>query len=326
LSARTQPSVHRSRIVLAVVALLAVLLTLTGCKGTDASTSFSPTPTSDLAAVVVKGVDGDKPQVTVPTPFSVPATDRRVITQGTGPTVAAGQRVTVQYLGINGTDGKEFDSSYGQGPTSFVLDPTNNIKGLVDALVGTPVGSRLLLAVPPQDAYGLRGRPAAGIGPTDTLVIVVDVKAAKNVLTRATGKAVPPKAGLPTVTLDASGKPKVVLPATAAPTTLVAQPLIVGAGAKVDKGQQITVRYTGWIWPGGRQFDSSWDRKVPASFQIGVGAVLAGWDDGLIGQTVGSQMLLVIPPDKGYGAVGKTDAGIKGTDTLVFVVDILDAA
>ena len=55
-------------------------------------------------------------------------------------------------------------------------------------------------------------------------------------------------------------------------------------------------------------------------------ASVAGWDEGLVGQPVGSQVLLVIPPDKGYGAAGSPQAGISGTDTLVFVVDILDAA
>ena len=53
--------------------------------------------------------------------------------------------------------------------------------------------------------------------------------------------------------------------------------------------------------------------------------MIAGWDEGLVGQTVGSQVLLVVPPDKGYGKDGQPSAGIKGTDTLVFVVDILDA-
>ena len=79
----------------------------------------------------------------------------------------------------------------------------------------------------------------------------------------------------------------------------------------------------GIIWPGGKQFDSSWDKGAPASFGIGVGQVIAGWDEGLVGRPVGSQVLLVIPPDKGYGAQGQGQ--IKGTDTLVFVVDILDA-
>ena len=79
------------------------------------------------------------------------------------------------------------------------------------------------------------------------------------------------------------------------------------------------------IWAGGKQFDSSWDRGQPASFPIGTDKVLPGWDEGLVGQTVGSQVLLVVPPDKGYGSAGEPNAGISGTDTLVFVIDILDA-
>ena len=67
------------------------------------------------------------------------------------------------------------------------------------------------------------------------------------------------------------------------------------------------------------------DRGTPIEVAIGTGAVIAGWDEGLVGQTVGSQILLVVPPDKGYGTTGSSDGGIKGTDTLVFVVDILDA-
>ena len=76
----------------------------------------------------------------------------------------------------------------------------------------------------------------------------------------------------------------------------------------------------------GRVFDSSWSRGQPAQFPIGTGQVVAGWDEGLVGQTVGSQVLIVVPPDKGYGVAGESQAGITGTDTLVFVVDILGAA
>ena len=79
------------------------------------------------------------------------------------------------------------------------------------------------------------------------------------------------------------------------------------------------------IYRTGKQFDSSWDRGAPADFAIGTGKVIPGWDAGLVGQTVGSQVLLVVPPDQGYGASGNSQAGISGTDTLVFVVDILDA-
>ena len=64
------------------------------------------------------------------------------------------------------------------------------------------------------------------------------------------------------------------------------------------------------------------DRAVAAA---GGAVALVGWDEGLVGQTVGSQILLVVPPDKGYGTSGSSDGTIKGTDTLVFVVDILNA-
>ena len=106
---------------------------------------------------------------------------------------------------------------------------------------------------------------------------------------------------------------------------LVSQALIKGTGPVVAAGQTITVHYTGVIWGSGKQFDSSWDRGSPVNFVIGKSQVIPGWDEGLVGQTVGSQVLLVVPPDKGYGTAGQSSAGISGTDTLVFVVDILDA-
>ena len=306
---------------------LAVLSTA-GC-GSSAPTSTVSSSSSavgaDLTSVSVTGAAGTKPTVKMPTPFSVKETTKLVLTKGTGPVAAAGQKATVDYTGFNGADGKEFDTSLGAGkkPPSFLLDPAQTLPGLVKGIVGQNVGSRLLLAIPPADAYGTQGVQSAGIGPTDTILIVVDIKGVKNVLPKASGAAVAPKQGLPTVKLAANGKPTITLPGGNPPAQLVVQPLITGTGPKVAKGQQITVHYTGVIWPGGKQFDSSWDRGQPSSFGIGVGQVIAGWDEGLVGQPVGSQVLLVIPPDKGYGAQGKGD--IKGTDTLVFVVDILDA-
>ena len=126
--------------------------------------------------------------------------------------------------------------------------------------------------------------------------------------------------------LASNGKPTITVPSgAAAPTQLVVQPLIKGDGPVVKSGQTVSVQYTGVIWDTGKQFDSSWDRGSPFETAIGTQSVIAGWDEGIVGQTVGSQVLLVVPPDKGYGAAGQSSAGIKGTDTLVFVVDILAA-
>jgi peptidylprolyl isomerase len=125
------------------------------------------------------------------------------------------------------------------------------------------------------------------------------------------------------VKLASTGKPTIKVPKKTAPTQLVVQPLIKGTGSVVKAGQTISVQYTGVIWDTNKKFDSSWDRGQATDFPIGSGQVISGWDEGLVGQTVGSQVLLVVPPDKGYGAQGQAQAGIKGTDTLVFVVDML---
>lgn len=307
-----------------LIGLLAATL-LAGCASASSGAAALPTPVTSLDAVTVSGDAGAQPVVDFGRPFTATKTDRRILAPGKGAGVVAGQRVSVNYVGVNGTDGKVFDTSYGKAPVTFLIDPKKVIKGFADGLVGVPVGSRVLLAIPPADGYGIQGQPAAGIGPTDTLIFVIDVKSANQVLTRATGTKVPPKAGLPTVKLAANGKPAIAVPGGKPPAGLVVQPLIVGKGPKVVAKQTITVHYTGVIWPGGKQFDSSWDKGAPAQFPIGAGQVIAGWDEGLVGKTVGSQVLLVVPPDKGYGAVGNPQAGIKGTDTLVFVVDILDA-
>ncbi len=120
-----------------------------------------------------------------------------------------------------------------------------------------------------------------------------------------------------TITVPKGAKP---------PTKTVVQPLITGSGPKVTKGQTVRVTYTGALYRNGEVFDSSASHpeKPYFEFPIGQGQVIKGWDSGLIGQTVGSRVLLVIPPADGYGAAGSGDK-IKGTDTLVFVVDILAA-
>ena len=118
---------------------------------------------------------------------------------------------------------------------------------------------------------------------------------------------------------------KVLTAKVTAPKTLQVKALIKGSGAVVKKGQNLAVQYTGVIWRTGKVFDSSWSRNMPLTTVIGEGQVIKGWDTGLVGQTVGSRVLLVIPPADGYGSAGASTAGIKGTDTLVFVVDILAA-
>jgi peptidylprolyl isomerase len=122
-------------------------------------------------------------------------------------------------------------------------------------------------------------------------------------------------------------KPAVTVPDQPAPATLSKQVLVQGTGATVVKGDTLIANYSGQTWAAksGKPnvFDSSFDRGTPAAFQIGVGSVIPGWDKTLVGQKIGSRLLLTIPPADGYGASGQSSANISGTDTLVFVVDVV---
>jgi peptidylprolyl isomerase len=303
-------------------ALLLVVTTALSVGLGAAAVSVVATPagaaTDPLSAVKVSTDTASKPTVKFSTPFAIKKTADSTVAAGTGAALAAGQTITFDYVLVDGRTGKQVQ-------TSLVLDAAKTNKQLVTALTGKTVGSRVLLAIAPKDGLAKK-ITAKNVKKDDTLLFVVDVKGVRTPLARATGDAVAPVAGLPTVTLADNGKPTITIPSgVAAPTSLVVQPLIKGTGPVVQAGQTISVHYTGVIYDGGKQFDSSWDRGTPADFVIGKGQVIPGWDEGLVGQTVGSQVLLVIPPDKGYGTQGQSSAGIKGTDTLVFVVDILDA-
>ena len=300
----------------------------------DATVGAPAEDDPSLDAIEVTGRVGRNIEVQIDDTYSTDTTYRRILEEGDGDPIEAGQSVSFQNVAVNGRDGTEFDNSYeaegGTGAPTVVMDETQVIPGLVRGLLDVPVGSRVVIAVSPEDGFQAQGCiPDLGVEADDTVIFVVDVVDAvtpAEPLARAEGTPVDPEPGLPTVELDDTGKPTITIQDGEPPTELVVQPLIEGDGPEVQAGQTLTAHYTGIIWESGEQFDSSWDRGEPSDFQIGVGGVIPGWDEGLVGQKVGSQILLVIPPEQGYGEQGNPDAGISGTDTLVFVVDILAAA
>ncbi|HET8948939.1 MAG TPA: FKBP-type peptidyl-prolyl cis-trans isomerase, partial [Solirubrobacteraceae bacterium] len=95
-----------------------------------------------------------------------------------------------------------------------------------------------------------------------------------------------------------------------------------GTGAEAKAGSNVTVQYVGTSFKNGRQFDASWDRGEPFSFQLGAGSVIPGWDQGVQGMKVGGRRQLVIPPDLAYGPQGSPPA-IGPNETLVFVIDLV---
>ena len=122
---------------------------------------------------------------------------------------------------------------------------------------------------------------------------------------------------------NASDKPVVVIPEGAAPTELTMEDLIVGEGTEAVAGKIVDVHYVGVAWSTKAQFDASWDRGDEFQFALGAGQVIAGWDRGVQGMKVGGRRRLTIPSDLGYGARGAGGL-IKGGETLVFVVDLLN--
>jgi peptidylprolyl isomerase len=121
----------------------------------------------------------------------------------------------------------------------------------------------------------------------------------------------------------AAEKPHVYVPAgEAPPTELVIEDLEVGDGPEATDGQQVEVHYVGSSWRTRKQFDASWDRGTPFSFELGQGRVIQGWDRGVAGMKVGGRRRLVIPPNLAYGKQG-AGRQIGPDETLVFVVDLL---
>lgn len=301
------------------VPLLAVLA-LAGCG--SATSSSSP-------SVSVKGQFGTSPTVTIPKATASKTLVTKTLVKGNGPALTKTDAFVGNYAVYiwSGKTSKLAESTFAS--KSPALFSGQLLPGLESALEGKKMGSRVLAVIPPADGYGKSGNSQAGVTANDTLVFVVDMikEFANNA--SATGSQVSSGGGsLPTVTAKAGVAPTITIPKSAKPPKgLVTKTLIKGSGPVVTKGQTVVTQYVGEIWRTGKVFDSSWSRDEPFGFTIGAtpSQVITGWDKGLVGQTVGSRVMLVVPPADGYGKTGSSQAGIKGTDTLVFVVDILGA-
>jgi peptidylprolyl isomerase len=312
--------VRRISAALGTIALLASLAAC-GDKSDDAG------DTSGLGAVTVTGDFGKAPAVVWNGQATTDTLASTTLIEGEGETIANGDTVKVDLWIGNGFSQAQAYSSWKNGKSETIKLTDQVSKGILDAIVGHEVGSRVLVVAPPADAFGDQGQASLGIGNSDDVVFVVDIDAKIVVLDGPQGAEQTPPPGAPKLVEKndvPTGFDFSASPATPAKKLQVFT-LIKGDGAKVEKGQTITVNYLGAIYGTDKVFDQSYD-GTPASFSIGTGAVIKGWDDALVGRPIGSRVILSIPPDLGYGDAGQSGAGIKGTDTLVFVVDILSAS
>lgn len=293
---------------------------------TDSATP-TPTPsptipvTSSLDGITVTGKRLETPKVEFDKPLRIDQTRFEVLEPGEGPKASEDGMVTVHYYGVNGRTGEVFDESISKGaPVTFPLNQV--IAGFKKGLTGQQPGSRVLIAVPGEDGYDESYKIDPQFAPDgyelfDTLLFVVDVIDVS--LTEPAGTVVTPPAGLPTVT-PGTGKPTVTIPASAAPSAMAAQTLIEGTGRKVEDGDTILARYVGYSWKTGELFDDGF--ATPTSEQLA--NLIPGWTKGLKGKTVGSRVLLVLPPADGFPE-GANNPPVEKGDTVVYVVDLLFA-
>ncbi|WP_170154377.1 FKBP-type peptidyl-prolyl cis-trans isomerase [Protaetiibacter intestinalis] len=316
---------------LPALTVAALAVALVGCAAdsepapTDTSTPdarecTASGPVSD--SVKVTGDIGTLPTVEFDAPLELDETQRTVVIEGDGEPTPYGSVVTVDYSFYNGTTGEAIESTnFTEGEQAvFVVDETKLLSGLLKTVECTPVGSRVTGVVPAADAFGDDGLEDYGISGGDSLVFVVDIVDA---VTRAWGDPQEAPAGFPTVELDESGAPSVTIPDDfTLPTTSQSAVLIKGDGAEVAATDSVYIQYYGLDAETGEVFDQTWDG---APYGGSASGFITGFTNALVGQTVGSQFIVVIPPAEGYGEAGGDNTSQLAGKTLIFVVDVLAA-
>lgn len=304
---------------LALVASSALVLTLTACSSDSSGGNCEPLATSGSAVdkIKVEGGFGAKPTVEFATPLRAEKTERKVLVNGSGMPANLGDLVTFDYSLYNGDTGEELPGTAydGSDAPQVSLSEDGLLPGLLKALTCSTPGSQVVAALSPADLQ-IDGQALQGLEKDASLVLVADI--VSTTMGKANGTPQPPVDGMPTVVLAEDGTPGVTIPKTDTPTELEVAVLKKGDGEKVTKDSTVLVHYSGYLWKDGSLFDSSWvdaqtgaKKNQPASFSMT--GVIPGFTQALVGQTVGSQILAVIPSELGY----------QDGETRVFVVDIL---
>lgn len=309
----------------ASVAAALVLLTA-GC-GDDGSDAADSADAGTIEGVTVSGEFGEEPTVKTTDAFDVEKATTAELVVGEGDELADDTVINAKIAVYNG-EGDLIQGNYNTEATERIDLAAGEAPWLAE-LVGAHVGSRVAVALPVTEVVGPQGAPQAGLAPEDDMLFLVDVlDEAQAPLEGPEGEAVEPPANTPSVVgddqevtgLDFADAPK------AAPKEFRSITLIEGEGAEVEQGQQVTVDYFGTVWGNGdKPFDSSFERGEPATFPLQEGSLIDGWVKGLTGTKVGSRVMLIIPPELGYGAQGSGEQ-IPGGATLVFVIDVLAAS
>lgn len=300
------------RVPLALMATATALaVTLTGCTAPAPEPEATAGASSDL--VEVGGDFGERPRVDFPTPVTPETTQCTEVIEGDGERLVEGQQALVGLAVYNGATGEDiqvigFDD---EEPVPVLLG-ANTLPGLSKGLSCASEGSRVVVVVPPADAFGEEGNASLGIGAEDSLVVVFDVHEA--FLARANGTPQVTRDGFPAVVTAPDGRPGITVPDEDPFETTEVEVLKRGHGEEVESGDQVLVHYTGVGWEDGTVLDSTWQQRGPTAIVVGEDAAAQGspaFAESLEGLTVGSQVGIAVPADE------------AGNPAAFYVVDIL---
>jgi peptidylprolyl isomerase len=311
--------VRRLTLLLAPV-LLSVGLTACGDEAAPAE------PTKErLDAVQIAGEVGEQPEVTWSSQMTAGKIESETLVTGEGAALEEGDQALAHLWIGNGYTQSQAFSTHDEDATAELVTVDAQLPPFLAAVEGATIGSRIAVTSSAEEAFGAAGNAALGIGNKDSVLVVVDLVSGIDEGPTGTGPRGP--AWVPALELDKGVVSGFDFDGVPEPTAELRKAVLVkGDGVAVEKGNAIVVRYLGQVYGGKKPFDENFSTGTPTSFAIGTGAVIKGWDKALVGATVGTRMVIAVPPDLGYGDKGNPDAGIERTDTLYFVIDVLATA
>jgi FKBP-type peptidyl-prolyl cis-trans isomerase len=309
----------------ALIVAAGLLAALAGCSSSsDSAAGCTPAVTAGPASnlITATGDFNTAPKVSTPSPFDTQTTEATTLIAGTGAVLPADGIASANYTIIDATTGATIGATPYDGTTSSTFPISNfSIPGMAKGLTCATAGSRVAIAISPTDGFGDAGTQY-GVAATDTLVAVVDLNDAFGA--RANGSIQPAQAGFPGVVRGPDGRPGITIPSGTVPTDLKVATLIKGTGAPLTEGQAVLVQYTAVVWADKSIAKSTWQDGSPAVAEASSTAPLSTTlVPSLVGQTIGSQYIAVVPPSAGFGSTASSAPVVPANSTLVYVVDVL---